>query len=530
VAVLGALLACLIFSANAHAAGDTGKAWGYNGAGQLGDGNAPTRSAVPVDISALSNVTQIASGVGDHALALRSDGTVVAWGANYGGQLGDGTTDDSDVPVPVTGITNAIAIAAGGSHSLALLADGTLGAWGRNYAGQLGQDDSGPDDCGAGLGACSTVPVPVPGLTGVVAIAAGGRQSLAALSNGTVMAWGGNSSGQLGNGDDTGPDTCDFSGSACSTAPITVPILTGVVDVAAGDSHSLALLSDGSLVGWGSNGYGETGKGSTSADEDSPVQVVDVSGATDIAAGSGHSFALLDSGVIAGWGDDEFGEVGNGAIGGGSCQCVKNPTAVGLISNATAIASGAYQGLALLPDGTIKAWGDDSSGQLGDNNTGTQAPSPVNVSGISNATGLASGYSSSYALVGPSQTLSISLTGTGDGKVVGSGISCPPVCTHTYPPGATVILQGLPAPSTSFAFGGACSGTAPCQVTLDEDREVNAQFGPAEPGGNPSPTPTGPTNPAGPTGQRGAALKKCKKVRSHKKHKRCVKRAKQLPV
>jgi alpha-tubulin suppressor-like RCC1 family protein len=525
VAVLGALLACLIFTASAQAAGDTGKAFGYNGSGQLGDGNSPTSSPVPVDISGLSNVTQISQGVGDHALALLSDGTVVAWGANYGGQLGDGTTDDSDTPVAASGITNAVAIATGNAHSLALLADGTVVAWGRNYAGQLGQADTGPETCS--VGPCSTVPVPVAGLTGVVAIAAGGSHNLALLSDGTVMAWGANGSGELGNGDDSGPSTCGFS--TCNPTPTAVPGLTDVADIAAGDSHSLAILSDGTLMGWGSNGYGETGKGSTSTDEESPVAMPDVSGVTDIAAGSGHSFALLDNGAILGWGDDEFGEVGNGAIGGGSCQCVKVPAVVGTIFNATSIASGAYTGLALLDNGTIKGWGDDNGGQLGDNDPGGSKPSPVNVSGITNATALGAGYSTNYALVGPTQTLTISLTGAGDGKVVGSGISCPGVCSHTYPPGATVILRGLPAPSTSFAFGGACDGTDPCQLTLDQDRTVNAQFGPPKPGSNPSPGPTSPADSAGPTGRRAAALKKCKKVRSHRKHKRCVKRAKRLP-
>jgi alpha-tubulin suppressor-like RCC1 family protein len=526
--VLGALLACLILSASAQAAGDTGKAWGYNGSGQLGDGNSPTGSPVPVTISGLSGATQVSSGVGDHSLALLSNGTVVAWGTGFGGQLGDGNTDDEDTPVAVSGITNALAVSAGNAHSLALLADGTVVAWGRNYAGQLGRDNTGLDDCGGG-DPCSLTPLAVPGLSNVVAIAAGGSHSLALLSDGTVMAWGRNSNGQLGNGDETGPDDCGFG--TCSTSPIAVPDLTGVVDIAAGSDHSLALLSDGTLMGWGANGYGETGSGTAGADEESPAAVGGVTGAVDISAGYGHSLALLENGSVLGWGDNESGEVGNGSITSSGCSCVVTPTGVaGPLTGATAIATGGYQSLAVLANGTVKAWGANSSGQLGNNNPGTDTGSPVSVSGLTDATAVGAGYASSFALAGPMQALTISLTGTGDGKVVGSGISCPPLCTHTYPQGATVMLRGLPAPSTSFAFGGACSGADPCQVTLDQDRTVNAQFGPAQPGTNPSPGPTGPTPPAGPTGQRAAALAKCKKVRSHKRHKRCIKRAKQLPL
>src|SRR6266851_2418171 len=151
------------------------------------------------------------------------------------GQLqlqGDGTTNASDLPVAVSGLSGAVAVSGGGSHSLALLGDGTVRAWGSNGSGQLGDGTTtGPETC-VEARPCSRTPVAVSGLSGVVAISAGGSHSLALLSNGTVRAWGNNGSGQLGNGTTTTSDV-----------PVVVSGLSAVVAVSAGGEHSLALLS-----------------------------------------------------------------------------------------------------------------------------------------------------------------------------------------------------------------------------------------------------------------------------------------------
>src|SRR4029077_10868440 len=128
---------------------------------------------------------------GRPSLALLADGTVVAWGANGLGQLGNGGTTESNVPVAVQGLSGVKAISAGASHSLALLANGTVMAWGDNESGQLGVGSAVED---------SEVPVAVKGLSGVKAISAGANYSLALLTNGKAMAWGENESGQLGDG------------------------------------------------------------------------------------------------------------------------------------------------------------------------------------------------------------------------------------------------------------------------------------------------------------------------------------------
>src|SRR5262249_39952156 len=171
--------------------------WGDNSAGELGDGTLTPRTT-PVPVRSLSGVQAISVN-GRHDLALLANGTVMSWGDNTFGQLGNGTTSanhNAELPVAVTGLPKAVQVAAGGEHSLALLANGTVMAWGDNSNGQLGN----------GTTTSSDVPVAVQGLTNVKAIAAGDLFSVAVLANGTVMTWGRNSVGQLGNGGSKGED------------------------------------------------------------------------------------------------------------------------------------------------------------------------------------------------------------------------------------------------------------------------------------------------------------------------------------
>lgn len=199
----------------------------------------------------------MAAGV-DYCLALLSDGIVQAWGSNSSGQLGDGTTTDSKTPVqvqaanqfgnPAGDLTDLRALAAGGFHSLALLADGTVRAWGSNSSGQLGD----------GSTSNRTSAVLVRGLdpnnlrTGVTAVVAGAGHSLALLSNGSVRAFGDNTAGQFGDGTTTNQRN-----------PVGVRNLRAATAVAAGASHSAALLSNGRVQAWGSNFFGQIGDGTT---------------------------------------------------------------------------------------------------------------------------------------------------------------------------------------------------------------------------------------------------------------------------
>ena len=220
-------------------------------------------STTPVAVSGLSGVTGIAAGQ-RFACALLSGGTVDCWGSSFYGQLGNGTSTGSTTPVAVSGLSGATAISAMGDFACALLPGGTVECWGDNEWGQLGDGTStGPQTCGppSGSRSCSMTPVAVSGLSGVTAIAAGGAHACALLSGGTVDCWGANFFGQLGSGTSSGPETCN--GMACSTTPVAVPGLSGVRAIAAGGSESCALLTGGTIECWGDNTFGELGIGTS---------------------------------------------------------------------------------------------------------------------------------------------------------------------------------------------------------------------------------------------------------------------------
>jgi hypothetical protein len=269
--------------------------WGSNSFGQLGNGvplpyPADSRSTIPLEASNLegAELKAIAGGA-NHSLALKNDGTVLAWGLNQDGQLGDGTNTDSSTPVEVKDpndpsgyLSGVSAIAAGGAHSLVLKSDGSVWAWGNNLTGQLGN----------GTSANSPAPVRVGDLSGVEAIAAGSSHNLALKNDGTIWAWGDNTAsqgsrigGQLGDDEITSSNT-----------PLQLSDLPGGIEaIAAGASHGLALKDDGTVWAWGYNQFGQLGNGTTtlttSPGLNTPVQVGDLSAVKAIAAGSDHSLA-----------------------------------------------------------------------------------------------------------------------------------------------------------------------------------------------------------------------------------------------
>ena len=343
-------------------------AWGNNSTGQLGDGSTTDRWT-PVQVSGLSGVIALAAG-SEHSLALKSDGTVWAWGDNSNGQLGDGSTRNRFTPVQVSGLSGVIAIAGSTFHSLALKSDGTVWAWGLNWYGQLG--DGSIDS--------RSTPVQVSGLSGVIAIAGGSDHSLALKSDGTVWAWGNNDYGQLGDGSKTTRST-----------PVQVSGLNDVIALAGGDYHSLALKSDGTVWAWGKNGYGQLGDGSTS-DRLTPVQVSGLSGVIALAGGDYHSLALKRDGTVWAWGSNTYGQLGDG-----STSNRFTPVQVRGLSGVIAIAAGDSHSLALKSDGTVWAWGRNNSGQLGDGSKTTRS-TPVQVRGLSGVIALAGGSDHSLAL------------------------------------------------------------------------------------------------------------------------------------
>jgi alpha-tubulin suppressor-like RCC1 family protein len=266
--------------------------WGHNSYGQLGNGTSGTSSTTPVPVAGLTDAVAITAG-SDHACALRSDGHAACWGRNFDGQLGDGTTADSNVPVPVAGLDDAVAIIAGYERTCAIRANGQAVCWGSNWQGELGD----------GTTADSSTPVPVVGLTDATAITAGAFFTCAIRANGQAMCWGANHYGQLGNGN-TG---------ASSLTAVPVVGLTDAVTISSGGGHSCAIRVNGETVCWGYNGFGQLGNGTFDVGGSNvPVVVTGLADAASITAGGEYSCARRTDGQSACWGYNAYGQMGDG--------------------------------------------------------------------------------------------------------------------------------------------------------------------------------------------------------------------------
>lgn len=324
-------------------------------------------------------VVQVATGSA-HTLALTSDGQIYAWGDNQAGQLGDGTTDSSLAPVAVD-MSGALDgktithIAAGAYFSLALTSDGHVYGWGFNSYGQLG-DGSTVD---------SLVPIAV-NTTGVLAgktvtqIMGGHNHTVVLTSDNQIYSWGENESGQLGNG---------LFGSANEVNPnplatIQTGALAGktVTKIGIGMQSTYAITSDGQGYGWGYNATGQLGDGSTSY-RLSPT-AVNMSGVlagkviTQITGGSSHALAITSDGQAYSWGNNFYGQLGNNSNTSSLLPVAVDATGVLTGKTVTLIAAGAYNSFALTSDGQIYSWGSNYSGELG-NNTTTDSAIPVAV-------------------------------------------------------------------------------------------------------------------------------------------------------
>jgi len=359
--------------------------WGTGGFGKLGINTTTGRSLVPVEVHGAANIDYLHSvmaimGGETHNMALKFDGTLWSWGYNFVGELGDGTTNDAATPVqvglnsvpPLTSVTKL-----GGRtyFSLAVKSDGSIWAWGMNGAGQMGNGTTGANvltpvlvsnsqpgqavnnplqvscgytygvalltngmvwawgsgphgELGAGTNTQNLIPIQVPGVSNVTAISAGWKHTLALESNGTVWAWGLNSHGELGDG------TAINRSNA-----VQVLNLSNIVMVSGGDYNSIALRSDGTVWKWGLNDVGELGLGTNDN--------AGVGPGVDLIA---HPFPMQVT-------LDKFG---NG------------------FSNVVQVSNRDYHNLALKTDGSLWMWGANDQGQCGDGTTNDlYRPSPV---------------------------------------------------------------------------------------------------------------------------------------------------------
>jgi alpha-tubulin suppressor-like RCC1 family protein len=439
---------------------ETVRCWGLNQRGQLGDGNVVLGYSQAVTVWGLTDAIAVSAGI-EHACAVRRGGSVVCWGQNNSGELGDGTTTSSPKPVPVSNLATAVAIQASNHYTCALLDDGTGRCWGINSYGQLGD----------GTQTRSQTPVVVKDLTGAVALRATDSLTCALRQDHTVSCWGRNMSGNGGIAPAMGPTAQILGG------------LEGIADLDFSSEHACAMWTDGSLRCWGNNDFGQLGNGTTTDGGTSPEQgttpvtVWGLSGVAELSAGLAHACARLQDGTVRCWGDNSGGRVGNGS----TVTAIAPATVVGLtdvvsitatarsyavlkdgtvrcwgIENGSALTPVAVNGIdhvkqfdstgsnlcALLQDGTVRCWGNNNYGQVG-NGTTDYALEPVVVTGLSDVVSLSASYVDRiYALLADG---TVRCWGQNTGGECGDGTT-----TNALTPVTVTGLNGVVAVSAGF--------------------------------------------------------------------------------
>lgn len=296
---------------------------------------------------------------------IQTTGEALCWGSNQSGQLGDGTNNPKSLPTAVSGpLSNVLETSLGSSHSCALLSTGEARCWGHGNVGQLGNNSDSDSASPVVVGPTGTP------LSSITQISSGLNHTCALLSDSTVRCWGDNLNGQLGN-DDPGVNR---------NIPVTVgesdAPLSGVVEISSGNAHTCALLNTGGVKCWGDNFNGQIGNGTSGmgVQSDTPSQVSGLtSGVVAISSGGYHTCALLKTGAVKCWGDNYYGQLGDNTGGQGASEfsntpvSVRNSSNTGAISNVVALTGNESSSCALLDTGAVQCWGDEFSGQLGNN-------------------------------------------------------------------------------------------------------------------------------------------------------------------
>ena len=436
VAVAGLTGAIAIAAGHAHTCAllDAGgvECWGENAGGQLGNGT-NANSSTPVTVTGLTGAIALAAGY-EHTCALLANGKVACWGLNNDGELGNGGNAATNQPL-LSNAGGVTAITARAEETCARLSNGTAQCWGQNSYGELGN----------GSKVASAIPVAVSSLDGVIKLAVGNGHACALLSDGSVNCWGDNEDGELGN-DSTSDSTSDSTaplvvtaGAALPAAGVTqlvlgsdsyncvlvsdgavqciglwesngststlttVPGISGVASLDANYQFTCVLLAGGTMECWGEDAYGEIGNGFVPPNSPfevyvPPAAVAGVSSAKSISVGYHDACAVMDDGTVQCWGFNYDGELGNGTTTTTAPYGSPTPVTVTGLTSAKAVSVGDYFSCALLADGTVKCWGVNGDGQLGDGTTNA-ATTPVAVQGVTGARAIAASLSSACAVL-----------------------------------------------------------------------------------------------------------------------------------
>jgi alpha-tubulin suppressor-like RCC1 family protein len=334
------------------------RCWGDNYYGELGDESGPFGTGA-LDHEVLTNVAEVSAGT-HHTCALTKAGGVRCWGANSYGQLGTGNENQLLTPPANDVVEGAVQVAAGDVHTCALLAAGTVSCWGWGYVSGNSQDDQ---HFASDMG-----------LSGVRAITSGGNHACALLENGGVRCWGSNLKGQLGQ-----PQTVQVS------VQPTAPFLADIAAISAGDEHTCAVSVSGDVYCWGANEYGQSGR-ELQGGAELPIETPVLLGASSVSSGESHTCALLEDGAVQCWGKNDFGQLGDGTqttrMAAVRIRSFCPPTAgvgfedepvrtcpSGAPLTVKQVAAGWGFNCALLSSGSVRCWGANSNGGLGDGTT-----------------------------------------------------------------------------------------------------------------------------------------------------------------
>jgi alpha-tubulin suppressor-like RCC1 family protein len=435
--------------------------WGRNVSAQLGIGVISPNNPTPTEVAGLTDAVEITANMG-HACARRESGRVVCWGNNTSGQAGDGTSGDPRLSptTEVQNLTDAVEIAAGSSHVCARTRTGSVLCWGNPTGGSPAQ----------------STPIAVAGLDDAVAISVGNAFACAVRRNGATVCWGQNNVGQLGDGTTVNRSTLlpvngltdavevaskfdhscalrangevvcwgrgDFgqTGVAAMTLiqPLAAPVrgLDPIVDVESGWTHACARRASGRVRCWGDNEFGQLGDGTMGPARPSAVDVPGVTDAVSLALGASHSCARRATGDVVCWGANSVGQLGTGAV---TATPMLRPTAVSMLSGVVEIRARFNNTCARLSDGSVRCWGANVAGQIGD---GTQAARalPVRVLGITDAVELSFGVQFACARRSSGQVM---CWGRNSSGAIGNGLGSMTATPELRPTAVTSLSDAI---------------------------------------------------------------------------------------